>query len=373
MSKVLITGGLGFIGSYTADALRDEGYRIRILDSLEEQAHSGRKPEWADSRDETIIGDISQTAVWKKALSGVDYVVHLAGVVGISQSMYQPARYMHVNATGTANMYEVLLKEKRIRTGIKKIIAASSKTIYGEGSYFCRTHKVVYPGMRSAGQLKEKRWEIRCPHCGKDTRPVGITEDKPPQNLSVYALSKYSVERLAEMYADTMDMPTITFRYFSAYGPRQSLSNPYSGVCAIFISRIKNGNSPTVFEDGRQLRDFVYVEDIARANLLAIKKEKVRRGIFNVASGVGTSILDIGETLTSIMDPRIKTVVTEQFRVGDTRSDFADISKAEKEIGYKPRWTLRRGLEELVRWSEKQEAQDRFSESEAERKKYFSR
>jgi dTDP-L-rhamnose 4-epimerase len=372
LTKVLITGGLGFIGSYTADALRKQGYKIKILDSLEQQAHNGKKPAWANNKDETIIGDISEIGTWEKALADVDYIVHLAGVVGISQSMYQPARYIYVNSVGTTNMYEVLLKDKNIRKRIKKIVAASSKTIYGEGSYLCKTHKVVFPGMRSQEQLEKKQWEVKCPHCGVETKPVGITEDKPPQNLSVYALSKYGVERLAEMYADTLGVPTITFRYFSAYGPRQSLSNPYSGVCAIFISRVKNGNGPTVFEDGQQIRDFVYVEDIAGANVLAIKKEKVERGIFNIASGVGTSILDVGQTITRIMDPKIKTKVTEKFRVGDTRSDFADISKAREELGFQPRWTLKKGLEELVRWSEKQKAEDRFSESEAERKKYFS-
>ncbi len=370
--KVLVTGGLGFIGSYTADLLRESGFSVRVLDNLDEQAHLGRVPEWRSEKDELVRADITSRDVWEKALDGVDYVVHLAGVVGISQSMYQPVRYMQVNAVGTSLMYDVLLARPELRRRIKKIVAASSKTIYGEGSYTCKDHGTVYPGMRPQEQLARRDWNVKCPQCGQDVEPVGITEDKPAQNLSVYALSKYSVERLADMYCRTMGIPTVIFRYFSAYGPRQSLSNPYSGVCAIFISRCKNGNNPVVFEDGRQLRDFVYVQDIARANLLAIENDGVIDGIYNIASGRGTSILDVGNVITGLFGDRRTVDVTQEFRVGDSRSDFGDITRARRHLGFEPRWTLEKGLAELVAWSEKQEAQDKFAESERERKKYFS-
>lgn len=361
MTNVLITGGAGFIGSHTADMLLKEGFAVRILDNLEPQSHKGY-PNYLDSRVEFIEGDVCNPTTWGKALKNVEFVIHLAGVVGISQSMYQPVRYLNANSVGTAIFYETLMNNPELRRAIKKIIVASSKTIYGEGSYICEDHDLVYPGIRSAEQLGHHDWEVHCPICDKHLQPIGIKEDKPPQNLSVYALSKYDVERLALMYSDVMSIPTVALRYFSAYGPRQSLSNPYSGVCAIFISRIKNSKPPVIFEDGGQLRDFIYVKDIATANLLALEKPDAV-GCYNVGSGHPTSIKELSEILSKIIDSTIEPEIRNQYRVGDTRSDFADISKIQRDLGFRPAWNLKDGLKELVTWSMSESAEDHFEES----------
>jgi dTDP-L-rhamnose 4-epimerase len=367
--KVLITGGAGFIGSHTADLLVEKGFEVRILDSLDPQIHKS-KPSYLNPAAEFVKGDIMQPAQWKKCLEGVEAVIHLAAMTGIAQSMYEPARYFTINTVGTSAFYEVLLKNRQIRKQIRKIIVASSKTIYGEGSYTCKSHGTVYPGLRPASQLKKKEWEPRCPQCMEPLTPKGIKEDKPPQNLSIYALTKYDTERTSMLYGEALGIPTINFRYFSVFGPRQSLSNPYTGVCSIFLSRLKNGKPPAIFEDGNQLRDFVYVEDIARANLLGLEKEG-KAGVYNIGSGTGTSINQIAAALTDILGSAIKPEVTGDFRIGDTRSDFADITKARKELGFHPKWTVRKGLESLVEWSGKEEAVDMFEKAEKERKSVF--
>jgi len=348
LTKVLVTGGAGFIGSHTVDLLVDKGYDVRVLDNLEPQAHSSHLPSHLDTRAEFIEGDIRNIDVWRKSLSDVEYVVHLAGVVGIAQSMEQPLRYLDVNCLGTAAFYEALLKGPRNR--IRKIVVASSKTIYGEGAYVCKTHGLVYPGIRRLDRLRRKIWDVSCPVCDSRCCPTGITEDKPPQKLSVYAVSKYAVERMALLYGHALEIPTVTLRYFSAYGPRQSLENPYSGVSAIFLRRIMSGEPPRVFEDGRQLRDFVYVLDIARANALALEIGE-ETDCYNIGSGVPVSILDLANCLSNLTGIRLEPCITKEFRLGDTRSDFADISKATRALGFKPHWTLKQGLEELVKWA----------------------
>ncbi|MFQ6135490.1 MAG: NAD-dependent epimerase/dehydratase family protein, partial [Nitrososphaerales archaeon] len=282
----------------------------------------------------------------------------------------QPIRYLKANSLGTAALYETLLKEPHLRKVVKKIIVASSKTIYGEGAYDCREHGLVYPGLRPLKQLESGDWEVHCPICSEDLKPVGITEEKSPQNLSVYALSKYDVERLALMYGETMNIPSIALRYFSAYGPRQSLSNPYSGVCAIFISRLMNGEPPVIFEDGGQLRDFIYVEDIAKATLLALEKGQ-NTDYYNVGSGVPSSINQLAEMLAELFGSSIEPELSNDFRVGDTRSDFADIAKITRAFGFKPTWSLKKGLNKLVEWSVDKSAIDRFEESVARSRVFF--
>lgn len=364
LSKVLVTGGAGFIGSHIVDLLVDEGYNVRILDNLDPQVHEESSPPHLNPKAELIIGDVTDKDVWPKVLGGIAHIIHLAGVVGINQSMYQPIRYLKANSLGAASLYEALLKEPHLRRSIKKIIVASSKTIYGEGAYKCRGHGLVYPGLRPLEQLRSRDWEVHCPVCGEDLVPVGITEEKPPQNLSVYALSKYDLERLALMYGEALDVPTIALRYFSAYGPRQSLSNPYSGVCAIFISRLMNSKPQVVFEDGQQLRDFIYVEDIAKATLLALEKGE-NTDYYNVGSGVPSSINLLAGMLKELFDSSIEPELSNDFRVGDTRSDFADITKITRDFGFKPTWSLKKGLEELIKWSADKSAIDRFEESVA--------
>ena len=368
--KVLVTGGAGFIGSYTVDLLVEKGYDVKILDNFEPQVHHNKKPEYLNDSVEFIFGDIKDKNLCRKALSDVDAVIHLAAMVGIGQSMYQPVRYLLTNSIGTANMFETILEDKKIKKQIQKVIVASSKSIYGEGAYNCEAHGTVYPSPRSEKQLLEKDWEIQCPYCNEYVKPCGITEEKPVQNLSIYALSKYDTERIAINFGNTMGLPVTAFRYFNVYGPRQSLNNPYTGVAAIFLSRIKNNNPPVIFEDGNQTRDFIYIEDVANANLLALEKSD-GISVFNIGTGEPISIAETAKLLIQITDSQIEPTINQKFRTGDNRHDFADITKAKKDLGFKPKWKAEAGFKKLVEWSETQEAVDKFKEAEMEWSKYF--
>jgi len=365
---VLVTGGAGFIGAHTTNMLIDSGFRVRVVDNLDPQIHK-HLPAHLNQKAEFIRGDITHPDTWEKALKGTDAVLHLAAMTGIGQSMYEPSSYFRTNTLGTALLYETLLKRRGLRRQIKKIIVASSKTIYGEGTYLCRRDGLVYPPLRTLEQLKRMEWDVRCPLCQEPAVPTGTKEEKPPQNLSIYALTKYSTEVMSLLYGNALEIPTIAMRYFSAYGPYQSLSNPYTGVCSIFLSLLKNRKPPVIYEDGNQLRDFVYVEDIARANLLALERDAT--GVYNIGSGVGTRIRDIADALINVLGINIQPTITQEFRVGDTRCDFADISKAKREFGFSPQWTLRRGLEKLVEWGQQEYAEDLFEKAERERKAAF--
>jgi dTDP-L-rhamnose 4-epimerase len=370
--RVLVTGGAGFIGSHTVDFLIEKGHEVRILDNLEPQVHQGKIPDYLNEKAQLIKADVTDENAWKKSLTDIDAIIHLAAMVGVGQSMYQPVRYLHVNTIGTAKLFETLIKNPELKRNIKKIIVASSKSIYGEGAYKCQEHGVVYPGLRPVEQLEKKDWEVRCPQCNEHVKPVGTTEEKPAQNLSVYALSKFDTERIAVDFGSTLGIPTVAFRYFNVYGPRQSLSNPYTGVCAIFMSRIKNNNPPKIFEDGGMLRDFIYVEDIARANFLAIEKAE-KTDVYNVGTGKSTSIKSIAEILIGIFRSNVTPNVTEEFRFGDNRHDYSDITKIKKDLGFVPKWDLKKGMEQLVEWSKLQDAHDKFDSAEQERIKYLGR
>ncbi len=366
--KILVTGGAGFIGSYTVDLLIEKGFDVRIFENFEPQVHGNKKPNYINDKAELVEGDITKKDSWKKILDGVDAVIHLAAMVGVGQSMYQPVRYLNVNTIATANMYEVIVENPELRKKIQKIVVASSKSLYGEGSYKCSEHGVVFPDNRSVGQLEKKDWEVFCPFCNNKAKPIGITEDKPPQNLSTYALSKYDTERIAVNFGNVLNIPTIAFRYFNVYGPRQSLSNPYTGVAAIFLSRIKNGNQPIIYEDGNQTRDFIYVEDIANANLLAIESLDIS-GVYNVGTGISVSIKDIAQTLIELNNSNVEPKITQSFRAGDNRHDFSNIDKIKKDLKFNVKWSLKDGMEKLVGWSQTQEAIDKFEEAEKERMK----
>jgi len=368
--KVLVTGGAGFIGSHTVDLLIDEGHKVIILDNLEPQVHGNKKPDYVNKEAKFVLGDVTNADTWKNVLKDVDAIINLAAMVGVGQSMYQPVRYLNVNTIGTAKMYETLLTNPELKKRIQKIIVASSMSIYGEGAYECKNCGIVYPGLRSKKQLEEKDWEIHCPKCGEYVKPVPTNEDKPAFNLSTYALSKYDQEKISLNYGFALNIPTAALRYFNVYGPRQSLSNPYTGVCAIFSSRIKNNNPPTIYEDGEQIRDFIYVEDIARANILCL--EKINDvDFFNVCSGESTDILKIAGTLIKLHKSSVEPKITEEFRVGDVRHIFGDASKIKKKLGFIAKTSLEKGFEKLINWSETQQAIDKFEEAEKERIKYL--
>jgi len=368
--KVLVTGGAGFIGSHTVDLLIDKGFDVVILDNLEPQVHGGQKPNYLNPKAKFVLGDTTNSETWKSVLNDVDAVIHLAAIVGVGQSMYQPVRYLDVNTIGTAKFYETLLKNPSIRKKIQKIIVASSMSIYGEGAYECKNCGVIYPPVRSKQQLKKKDWGIHCANCGEYAESIPTNENKPPLNLSTYALSKYNQEKISLNYGSVLNIPTVALRYFNVFGPRQSLSNPYTGVCAIFSSRIKNNNSPIIYEDGEQTRDFIYVEDVARANLLCLEKFN---GVdsFNVGSGDSISILKVAETLIKLHGSNVKPKITEEFRSGDIRHAFGDVSKIKKMLGFSAKTSLKEGFKKLIEWSETQQASDKFEEAEKERMKYL--
>jgi dTDP-L-rhamnose 4-epimerase len=367
--KILVTGGAGFIGSHITDELVKQGHDVRIMDNIEPQVHGSKAPTYLSKDAEFVHGNVTKIEDWMKALKGVDAIVHQAAMVGVGQSMYQPVRYHMVNTIGTALMYEAIMNGK---FPIQKIIVASSKSTYGEGAYFCEEHGEVWPGLRSLKQLENKEWEVMCPKCGRHVKPIPTAEHKPPQNLSVYAISKYDQEKLAIDFGHALKIPTVAFRYFNVYGPRQSLNNPYTGLCAIFSSRIKNGNCPVIYEDGLQSRDFVYVSDIVQANVLALEKAEGVK-VYNVGTGMPTTVLDVANTLIKLYGSDVKPEISQKFRVGDNRHDYADISLIQKELGFKPRVKFSEGMKQLVEWGRTTEAIDRFEEADREFKESLSR
>ena len=370
MERVLVTGGLGFIGSHTVDRLVNEGYEVTVLDNLERQVHLGKIPSFKNPDANYILGDVRYKKHWKKALENVDYVIHLAGAVGTGQSFWQPRKYLSVNTVGTATLYEILDHDKKIRSRIKKIIVASSKSISGEGTYKCETHGIIFPESRDINKLKNHIWDHFCPICGKPLTPAPLPENKPPQNPNPYSLGKYSTENLSLQYSKLLDIPTVAFRYFNVYGPRQSLNNPYTGVLAIFLSRLKNGNPPILFEDGKQMRDYIYVEDVAMANVSALKKGS---GCYNLGTGKPTSLLDIVKYLNNELGTDIEPIISQEFRIGDNRHDYASTDRFINDFGQTDFISLEVGMKKLIHWSAEEKPTDNFFKEERERSKYLNK
>jgi dTDP-L-rhamnose 4-epimerase len=362
-SHILITGGAGFIGSHLADALLARGHRVRALDSLAAQVHGeeGRRPEYLDSNVQLIVGDVRDPEAVRRALAGVDVVVHLAAAVGVGQSMYEITHYTAVNNLGTAVLLEALSARP-----VERLIVASSMSVYGEGLYRRADGAPCTAEERSLAQLKAGEWELRGP-AGEPLLPVPTPETKPPSLASVYALSKYDQERMCLMVGRAYGMPTTALRFFNVYGPRQALSNPYTGVLAIFAARLLNGNAPMVYEDGLQRRDFVSVLDVAAACRLAIERPQSAGMVLNVGGGRSFSIREIAERVAAATGrPELRPEVTCKYRVGDIRHCFADITRARTVLGYEPTVALEAGLAELADWLQTQEAVDRGEEAGAE-------
>ncbi len=367
--KILVTGGAGFIGSHLVDRLVGNGHHVRILDNLDPQTHQSRELKTLSKEAEFIRGDVRNPQDWSKALDGMEVVYHLGAAVGISQSMHRPVHFLEVNTVGTANLYEILLNNSKLRGNIKKIIVPGSKTIYGEGTYKCRKCGIFYPGLRPKEQLENGDWEMCCPDCGERAEPIGTKEDKPVNPISIYALSKYDTENIALNFGHALNIPTLVFRGFSIYGPGQSLSNPYSGVCSIFLSRIKNKKPPVIFEDGKQLRDYIFVDDVVSFLTRILDHDVV--GVYNLGTGKPTSVNDIARILLEETGSELEPKLTGEFRVGDNRHDFADMTKTEKEVGFSPKFRIKEGLRKLIEWGESEEAKDIFEESERIRKSFF--
>lgn len=361
--NILITGGAGFVGSHLADALVAAGHNVRLFDNLTEQVHANGIPDYLNPEAELVQGDMRDSAAVGRALEGIDVVFHLAAAVGVGQSMYEIEHYMGTNTQGTAVLLQQILNRK---AQVQKLVLASSMSIYGEGKYLCAECGEVAPGVRSNEQLKAKQWETLCPKCGETLAPIPTDETKPLQASSIYALSKKDQEEMCLLFGRTYGLPVVALRYFNIYGPRQSLSNPYTGVAAIFASRLINGNPPLVFEDGRQLRDFVSVQDVVQANLLAMDRSEADGMALNIGSGEPISIREVAAELSRAMQKNIPATLTLKYRVGDIRHCFGDISAAQEFLGYVPKVHFADGLKDLVQWLCSQQPQDRAAEAVAQ-------
>lgn len=348
LERVLITGGAGFIGSHLADLMISRGYAVRAFDNLEPQVHgpSGRRPEYLQDAVELIVGDVRDAGAVGKALDGCSMLVHFAAAVGVGQSMYEMQRYTSVNALGAACVLE---QASRRASSIRRMLVASSMSIYGEGMYHCQSCGRVAPRLRTAEQLSQRRWETVCPVCGGGCSPVPTPETKPLYPTSIYAVNKRDHEEMFLAVGEAYGIPTVAMRFFNVYGTRQALSNPYTGVGAIFASRLLNGKPPVIFEDGRQSRDFIHVSDIARACLLALESG-VSGEVFNVGTGRPTSVLDMACGLARKLGRPEEFEIRNQYRAGDIRHCFADAGKAAAMLGFEASIAFEDGLDELVEW-----------------------
>jgi dTDP-L-rhamnose 4-epimerase len=355
--RVLVTGGAGFIGSHLADRLLADGHEVRALDNLDPQVHpSGERPDYLDESVELQVGDVRDHDAVRRALEGMDAVVHFAAAVGVGQSMYEIERYTSVNAIGAAVVLEEVLEK---RDAIRKLLVASSMSIYGEGQYRNpRTGESgIAPGLRPESQLAAKQWDV----LGADGGPLDpepTAETKPLRPTSVYAVNKRDHEELFLSVGAAYGIPAVALRFFNVYGERQALSNPYTGVAAIFSARLLNDNRPLVFEDGAQTRDFVDVRDLARGCALALTSNGADGVTVNLGTGTPTSIVEVAHTIARGLGKEIEPEVVEQYRAGDIRHCYADTRLAEELLGFRSEITFERGMGDLLEWLEGQQAVD---------------
>nr|MBI1230332.1 NAD-dependent epimerase/dehydratase family protein [Cytophagales bacterium] len=365
MTNILITGGAGFIGSHLCDELIKYGYRIRVLDNLSRQVHGedATRPDYLPSQVDLIRGDIRDKFLVAKLVKEADAVFHFASLVGVGQSMYQLEEYTDVNVRGTANLLESIIQHP-----VRKLIVASSMSIYGEGMYQDRSGNLVQGSERPIAQLKMKDWELTMSERGVLT-PLPTPETKSPSLSSVYALTKYDQERLCLMIGNAYNIPTVGLRFFNVYGTRQALSNPYTGVMAIFSSRLLNDRPPKIFEDGEQQRDFIHVSDLTRACRLALESKSSSGEVFNIGSGKAYTVRSLARLLAETMGKsQILPEITGEYRVGDIRHCFADITKAKTLLGFQPAVSIENGMRELVDWLENQLAVDLVDQAAEELK-----
>jgi dTDP-L-rhamnose 4-epimerase len=361
---VFVTGGAGFIGSHIVELLLERGYRVRVYDKLVEQVHGeAAAPRYVPPDAEFVQADMRDSDALRRALDGVSLVLHQAAEVGVGQSMYEIVRYVDANTGGTAVLLELLANEPHT---VEKIVVASSMSIYGEGAYHCGEHGEVHPRLREDAQLAARDWDVRCPLCGAPADPLPTREDKPLFPTSIYAISKLDQELMCLSVGAAYSIPVVALRYFNTYGQRQAISNPYTGVAAIFSGRLLNGNPPLIFEDGEQRRDFVHVTDIARANILALESDRANGQVLNIGTGRPSSVLDVAETLARLLGLEIAPEVVAKYRAGDIRHCYADISRARELLGFEPRVAFEDGMAGLVEWLADQEAVDRVGVAAAE-------
>jgi dTDP-L-rhamnose 4-epimerase len=343
--KVLVTGGAGFIGSFIVDELVRRGARVTVFDNLEAQVHGGKKPGYLNPEAEYVSGDIRDCEGLKKVVLRAEAIFHEAAMVGVGQSMFQIRKYVDVNSVGTANLLDILANEPH---NVGKLIVASSMSIYGEGLYKNRAGEIVDLEERSERQLEKHQWELRDPNTGEELTPHPTPETKTLRSASIYAITKKNQEEQVMVFGRAHKLPVVALRYFNTYGPRQSLNNPYTGVAAIFLNRIKLEQPLLIFEDGKQQRDFVSVHDIVRANLLALEKDEADYEVFNVGSGEPISIEALGRAIMQQFGKEVPLDINQKYRKGDIRHCYADVTSIRTRLGYEPKVRLAEGLGELI-------------------------
>lgn len=351
MGKVLITGGAGFIGTNLISALsKDKKWEVVVLDALIKQVHPIRS--WSVPPNVTFIqGDICNKNILRKSLEGVSYVVHLAAETGVGQSAYKIARYVKTNEFGTA----ILLEEaSKMRNNLDGIILASSRAVYGEGRYECRECGIVYPRPRNPENLILGIWEPLCPECQNQVKPLPAIEGQLVNPVSIYGITKYNQEQLLMQFSNTFNTPGIALRFQNVYGPGQSLNNPYTGIISIFCTRVMAGNSVLIYEDGKEKRDFVYIDDAVQSICLALRRGFSDFDVYNVGTGSGASVLEVGNILAEELKSDVPVEVVGKYRVGDIRHAWADITKIQKTFGYRPTVSIREGLKRFIAWVKEQ-------------------
>ena len=351
--KVLITGGAGFIGSSLSRRLISEGFEVSILDNFSKQIHGNNAlaGDLASNSIRLIKGDIRDRSVVADAISDVEVIVHLAAETGTGQSMYEIEKYESTNVVGTINIIEHLMQNK---TYVKKIIVGSSRAIYGEGAYLCNEHDKVYPSERREIDMMNSLYNPRCPHCNKFLLPCATSESAPLKPLSYYALTKQMQEQMVLMYAKVLNISGIALRYQNVYGPGQSLNNPYTGIMAIFSSLARKSEDIRIFEDGNESRDFVYIDDVIDATYKCILNDEVVIDSFNIGNGESISVSKIAHEITHFFNSNSIVKNTGEFRVGDIRHNYADLSKSRKILGFSPKWKFNDGLRFFLDWASSQ-------------------
>lgn len=372
MKKILITGGAGFIGSNLAIRLLKKGYQVTVLDNLSKQIH-GDNPEktsplYQSIKDKVCFlrGSVTNRHDWIKALDGQDAVIHLAAETGTGQSMYEIEKYVNSNIGGTALLLDILTNTKH---NVKRVLVAESRAIYGEGRYQCDNCGIVYPLERKEEDMSHGDFECHCPTCGKHVKLIATTEDSAIHPSSVYGIAKQVQGQLVHLVCPSIGIDSVSFRYQNVYGPGQSLSNPYTGILSIFSTRIKNNNELNIFEDGKETRDFVYIDDVVEATIRGLETPEAKGHVFNIGTGVTTDVLTVAKTLCNKYGKNVPIKISGNYRLGDIRHNFADISLAKKILGFEPQWSFDKGVEMFANWVNKQEIhEDNYEASIAEMK-----
>lgn len=374
IKKILVTGGAGFIGSNLSLKLLSKGYEVTILDNLSKQIH-GANPDKTSplynsikNKVHFIEGSMTNREDWLKAIDSVDCIVHLAAETGTGQSMYEIEKYVGVNIGGTALMLDILTNTNHT---VKKVVVAESRAIYGEGRYYSKElNQFVYPTERSEAAMRAGDFEVKYKGCDSPLKLVGTTEDSMIHPTSVYGITKQVQGQLVHLVCPSIGIASVSYRYQNVYGPGQSLSNPYTGILSIFSTRIRNGNGINIFEDGKETRDFVYIDDVVDATILGIEKEEANGHVFNVGTGVATDVLTVARTLIEKYEIDVPVTISGNFRLGDIRHNYADITAARTILGFEPKWSFSDGIGEFVKWVNEQGVQeDKYEASIEEMKK----